>query len=218
MTIRYLGHACFLIISDEGTRTILDPYEPGGFSGQIGYGAFTEPVDIVVVSHDHADHNYVQGLKGNPKVLRGPQDQTVGDIPFHAVPVYHDERRGAERGVNVIRVFPVDRVRVCHVGDLGHVLTEEQVRQVGPVDVLLVPVGGVFTVDAQGATQVVEQLEPRIVIPMHYKTPKTTFPLAPVEDFLRGKPNVRRVGSSQVPVSADMLPAEREIVVLEHEL
>ena len=216
MKIRYLGHATFVVTTGDGIRIILDPYEPGGFGGQIAYGAYTEPVDVAVVSHDHADHNYVRGLKGNPAVVRGSRDQTVRGIEFRAIPVYHDARRGAERGENVIRVFTADGLTLCHVGDLGHTLTEDTVTQIGAVDILFLPVGGRFTIDAAAAAKVAEQIAPKVVIPMHFKTAKVDFGLAPVEDFLRGKEGrTQKLGVSEVEAVSDRLPAQRAIWALQ---
>ncbi len=215
MKIKYLGHASFLLTAADGTKVQFDPYEPGGFNGAIGYGPFQETADIVVVSHDHADHGYVKAVPGNPQVVKGPGLQTVGGIEFRRLRVYHDNRRGAERGENIITACRVDGLTVCHVGDLGHVLSEEEVRAVGKVEVLMVPVGGLFTIDAAQATQVMKSLFPRICIPMHYKTPKCGFPIASVEEFLTGRRPVKRLGQSEVEIRAETLPVETEIWVLE---
>ena len=212
MTIKFLGHACFLITSSSGVQIITDPYEPGGFGGQIGYGPITDAADVVLVSHDHADHNYVQGVAGNPIVVSGSED--AGGILFKATPAFHDDTGGSQRGPNRIFSFEVDRIRVCHLGDLGHPLTAEQTESIGPVDVVLVPVGGTFTIDAQGADQVIEQLQPSVVIPMHYKTAKVGLPIAGVDDFLAGKDNVERRESSSVELSAEDIGSEQQIIVL----
>lgn len=213
MTTKSLGHACFRITSSDGMRIIADPYEPGGFGGQIGYGPITDTADVVLVSHDHADHNYVQGVPGNPTVVRGSQE--AAGIRFNAVSTYHDDTGGSQRGPNVIFTFEVDGIRICHLGDLGHPLTEAQVNSIGPVDVLLVPVGGTFTVDAAGADQVIGQLEPAVVIPMHYRTAKVGLPIAPVDDFLTGKDNVERRESSQVELTPADIGLTQRIIVLQ---
>jgi len=215
MIIRYLGHACFLVTDADGIRIVFDPYEPGGFNGGIGYGPIKEPADIVVVSHDHADHNYVAGVPGNPRVIKGPGVQSEEIILFRGIAAKHDASGGSERGENTIFCADIDDVRLCHLGDLGHELTPAQVEEIGSIDVLLCPVGGLFTIDAQAATRVVESLGPRITIPMHFKTAKITFPLAPVDDFLRGKTNVRRENGSEITVTQETLPAEPQIIVLD---
>ncbi len=213
MTIKLLGHACFLISSSSGVRIMTDPYEPGGFGGQIGYGPITDEADVVLVSHEHGDHNYVQGVPGNPIVVRGSQE--AAGIQFNAVSTYHDDTSGSQRGSNAIFTFEVDGIGVCHLGDLGHPLTQAQVDSIGPVDVLLVPVGGTFTIDAAGADQVIAQLQPAVVIPMHYKTAKVGLPIAAVDDFLADKDNVEKMDTSSVELSADEIAAEQQIIVLQ---
>ena len=224
MKIRWLAHSSFLLTADDGTKVLTDPYEPGGFGGNIGHGPFGEAVSIVTVSHEHGDHNYVQGLAGKPTVIHGLQlakgagEQTIGKVKLKAVLAYHDGKRGSDRGEDAIFAISIDGIAVAHCGDLGHVLTPDQVKAVGPVDVLLIPVGGFYTIDAAQATQVVEQLEPKMVIPMHVKTDKLNFPIALVDDFLRGKTNVERTGRSEIQVTVASLPTETKIVVLEPSL
>lgn len=213
MTIKFLGHACFLITSSDGVRTITDPYEPGGFGGQIGYGSITDSADVVLVSHDHADHNYVQGVPGNPTVVKGSQE--VKGVTFTATSTFHDDSGGSQRGANTIFTFEVDGLRVCHLGDLGQLLTQQQVESIGAVDVLLVPVGGTFTIDAQEAEQVIAQLQPKVIIPMHYKTPKVGLPIGSVDKFLAGKDNVERLADSSLALSVEDIGPQQHIIVLE---
>jgi len=216
MKIRFLGHAAFLITTGEGTKIVTDPYEPGGFGGGIRYGPLTEPADVVVVSHDHADHNFVKMVPGNPALVKGTEDQSVRGVSFRALATWHDAAGGRQRGQNMVWVIEADGLRICHLGDLGHALDDDQVAALGEVDVLLIPVGGTFTVDATGATEVVNQVRPRIAIPMHYKTPKLGFDLAGVEQFLSGKSRVRpRTAGSEIEVTKDTLPEPTEVVVLE---
>ena len=215
MRIRYLGHAAFFIATADGTKIVTDPYEPGGFGGAIGYGALEEPADFVTISHQHADHNYVKMVPGNPTVISRAAEETHAGILFRALMTHHDASRGAERGANVVRVIEADGITVCHLGDLGHTLSPEDATALGGLDVLLVPVGGTFTVDAKGATAVINRLRPRIAIPMHYRTPKVSLNIAPVDDFLAGKPRVRRIEGSEIDLDKESLPEPTEIVVLE---
>lgn len=215
MKIRFLGHAAFFITTAGGTRIVIDPYQPGGLRGAIKHGPLQEPADIVVISHDHADHNYVKMVPGSPTVVKAPGDQTYGGVAFRAVTTYHDRSRGAERGENVIRVIETDGLAVCHLGDLGCPLAPEDVTAIGSVNILMVPVGGTFTIDAKVATQVVNRLHPNIAIPMHYRTPKVDFEIAPVDDFLAGKERVRQVGGSEIEITKETLPEPTEIVALE---
>jgi len=218
MKITFLGHAAFLITTADGTKVVTDPYEPGGFGGAIGYGPLREPADVVVVSHEHADHNYVSMVPGRPVVVRGAGEATHRGVRFRSLATYHDPSRGAERGPNTVRVIEADGITVCHLGDLGDQITAADATCLGPIDVLMVPVGGTFTVDAKGATAIVNRLRPRIAIPMHFKTSKTSLNLAPVDGFLAGKRRVRRVDGSDLEVTRDNLPEPTEIVVLQSAL
>jgi L-ascorbate metabolism protein UlaG (beta-lactamase superfamily) len=212
--IKFLGHAAFLITTASDTKIVTDPYEPGGFGGAIGYGPLDEPADIVVISHDHADHNYVKMVPGDPVVVRRSGDETHRGVVFRALDTYHDPNSGAERGKNTARLIGADGIVLCHLGDLGEQISSEDAVRLGPIDVLMLPVGGTFTIDAVGASAVVARLKPRIAIPMHYKTPKVGFDLAPVDDFLAGKPRVRRVDGASFEVTGESLPEPTEIVVL----
>jgi L-ascorbate metabolism protein UlaG (beta-lactamase superfamily) len=218
MKIKWYGHAAFLITSDQGTKIITDPYEPGAFGGQLSYGKIRDQVDIVLTSHDHADHNYTKDLPGSPQVVKGSGPQTSKGILMKGISTYHDPSKGSERGTNTIFTFKVDHVQLCHLGDLGHLLSDKELAEIGPVDILLIPVGGFFTIDPEEATRVAGQIKPKILIPMHFKTEKCGFPIAPVEDFLKGKKNVRRAKASEATFEKAALPQQMEIVVLEHAL
>ncbi|NWF77754.1 MAG: MBL fold metallo-hydrolase [Chloroflexi bacterium] len=212
MKIKWLGHACFLITSKGGVRIITDPYAVG--SG-IDYSPIKETADIVVVSHDHDDHSNVASVQGKPEVVRGSGTRIAKGIQFKGIASYHDAFQGEQRGPNTIFCFAVDNMKLCHLGDLGHMLSTGQVTEIGAIDILFIPVGGFLTIDAPMASQVCNQLKPKVVIPMHFKTPKCAYPIAGVEDFLKGKKNVRRVGGSEVDFEKEKLPAATEIVLLQ---
>jgi L-ascorbate metabolism protein UlaG (beta-lactamase superfamily) len=218
MRIKWLGHSAFLLTAADGTSVITDPYVPGSFSGQVRYGPIREVAAAVTVSHHHQDHDGVSHLQGKPKVLDGVGTFKTGSVTITGFETFHDDSEGAQRGRNIGFVFEADGLRVCHCGDLGHVLTAQQVAGIGKVDVLLVPVGGTFTVDAAKAHEVAAQLAARVIIPMHYKTAKLGFDIAGVDDFIQGDEKVRRVGRPEVELSADKLPPAPEIWVLEHAL
>lgn len=216
MRIRFLGHSAFLIITQKGTRIITDPYQPGAFGGAIGHAPIPETADIVTISHQHADHNDAKDLPGTVTVFDQPGEYDELGVRLRGVSTYHDDKGGRERGANIAWVIAADGLHVCHLGDLGMILEAGHVGAVGPIDVLLIPVGGTFTIDAAGATRVVEALKPRLVIPMHYRTAKTKLNLDYVDNFLRDKKHVRRVGSSDIEVTPDTLPkVPYEIWVLE---
>ncbi len=211
MKIKWLGHACFMITSEAGTRIITDPYETGG---NIKYGKITESAEIVAVTHDHFDHNNVAAVKGKPEVVRGIGTTRVKGIEFKGIPSYHDETAGSQRGNNIMFCFEMDGVRVCHLGDLGHQLSDKQAAEIGSVDILLIPVGGYYTIDASVATQVCNQLKPKVIIPMHYKTDRCTSPIAGVDDFLKGKEGITRLEASEGDFKLTELPASTQIIVL----
>jgi L-ascorbate metabolism protein UlaG (beta-lactamase superfamily) len=214
MKIKWLAHSAFLITADSGTRIVTDPYTT---NERHRHGDIKETAEIITVSHGHGDHNNVAAVKGNPLVLdkaepvKGVKDKT---IKIKAVATSHDDAGGSKRGSNIIFCFDVDGVKICHCGDLGHLLTDAQLKAIGAVDVLMVPVGGFFTIDAAIAAKVCEQLKPKIILPMHYLTDKISLPIGKPDDFLKGKNNVKRVNSSEIEVKAGKLPAETEIVVL----
>jgi L-ascorbate metabolism protein UlaG (beta-lactamase superfamily) len=216
MKITWLGHSCFLIETAIGTRLIIDPYLSGSYNGDVAYGPVAEAADAVLVTHQHPDHNAVQSVLGDPRILIEPETANVGNVEVRGVPVFHDERRGKDRGTNTIIVMRTEGLNVVHLGDLGHELDDQTVEAIGPVDVALVPVGGYFTIDAEGAARVVDKLAPKIAIPMHFKTDSIAFSIAPVDDFIADKPHVQRPGSSTLELSRESLPAETTIVLLEH--
>lgn len=148
MKVQWLGHASFMITSDAGTKIITDPYTPGG---PLAYGEIKESADIVTVSHEHFDHNNVASVGGNPEVVRGAGAKEVKGIGFNGIATYHDDTGGSQRGNNTIFCFEVDGVRVCHLGDLGHQLGDKEIADIGRVDIVLVPVGGNFTINASGS-------------------------------------------------------------------
>ena len=209
MKVKWLGHASFLITSDTGTRIITDPYARGE---HLTYGDINESADIVTVSHEHGDHSNVSAVRGNPEAIRGTAK--VKGIELKGIPTYHDNTGGSQRGKNTVFCFEVDGVRVCHLGDLGHPLSDEQAAGLGTVDILIIPVGGNYTIDAKAASQVCDKLKPKVIIPMHFKNDKCTFPIAGVDEFLQGKEGVSRLDTSEVEFKQGELPATTKTVVL----
>jgi L-ascorbate metabolism protein UlaG (beta-lactamase superfamily) len=209
--VQFLGQSCFMITSSTGLKVIIDPYT----TNEKTYSAIDETADIVTVSHEHADHNNVAGVKGNPEVIKGSGIKNIKGINFKGVAVFHDDAQGAQRGANTIFCFSLDGVKFCHVGDLGHRLSPEQIAEIGAVDVFFVPVGGFFTIDAKVATDVCNDLKPKIIIPMHYKTPKSNPNLSGIEDFLTGKQNVKQLNTSILEFNPKELPAGSEVFVLQ---
>lgn len=226
LTIKWFGQACFLITTAAGTNIVFDP-----FPAQIGRALPPVEADGVFVSHEHADHNALDSLKiaaGVTGPLSGRSTESSemsfahyprrvmiqgpDTIHYTYVLTYHDSLGGSKRGTNTVRVIESNGVRICHLGDLGHLLTKEQIKAIGRVDVLMIPVGGVYTIDAAQAKQVVAQLKPKIVLPMHYKTPWLKVKLDPVNKFLAGYKRVKY--ADKLVVSKATLPEETTVVVL----
>ena len=213
VNIRYLGHATFVITSDTGLKIITDPYERSEEMG-LTYGEINESADIVTVSHDHFDHCNVAAVKGNPEVIRRTGRSTAKGVEFRGIASYHDEAKGRLRGNNIIFCFELDGIRLCHLGDLGHLLDDKQVAEMGSVDILYIPGGGYYTIDTKAAAKVCNQLKPRVIIPMHYKTEKGIPNIAGVDEFLGEKANVNRLDVSQAEFKPGELPATSQIIVL----
>ncbi|MGI6778517.1 MAG: MBL fold metallo-hydrolase [Acetivibrionales bacterium] len=211
MKIKWLGHSCFLITSESGVRMLTDP-----FDNTVGYELPKAEADIVTSSHNHFDHNHICVVKGNFKVVEKPGEFSEKGIGIKGVPTYHDKNGGKERGENIVYNFTIDGINVCHCGDLGHILTEEQVNGIGSVDILLLPVGGTFTIDAAEAKEVMEQLNPKVVIPMHYKTDVLDFPVDGVDKFLSIAGGGKKAGRQEIEISKECLDEMHGIVVLEY--
>src|SRR5207248_4939263 len=178
MEISWLGHSCFQL-RGKNVTLITDPFPP-----QPGYSLGKVNAPIVTISHNHAGHNYVQGVGGNPRVVRGPGEYEISDVLITGVASYHDNKRGQEHGRNTIYVIHIDDLVVCHLGDLGHTLQEEQLEEVADADILMIPIGGHNTINATEAAEVISQVEPRIIIPMHYSASTGESP-NPLDKFCR---------------------------------
>jgi L-ascorbate metabolism protein UlaG (beta-lactamase superfamily) len=201
MQVEWYGQSAFRLSTSE-TTVMIDPF--GDLSALAGRGMqFDYPAidgveaDLLLVTHEHADHNGVEVVGGDPTILRstaGKLESPIGEVI--AVASEHDERAGTERGPNTIFVFELDGLRVCHFGDFGQsVLRDEQAEAIGRVDLLIVPVGGGPTAGAQQAVAIVERLSPRWIVPMHYRTPRIGF-LETAEDFLERSAHVERLAQS----------------------
>ena len=205
MQITWLGHASFMIESG-GNKLITDPFD------KIGLPFPAVEANAVTSSHSHFDHNAANLVGGNPQVFTGPGEFEEGPFKIAGFPTYHDESGGSERGENTVFVIEAEGLRVCHLGDLGHALSPEQVSALGRVDVLMIPVGGMYTIDASAAAQVAASLKPSLVLPMHYKIQGLSLPIAEVSEFTRLHENVREADS--LDVKSESLPGQTEVVVL----
>jgi len=211
MDINWLGHSCFRIRGRQAT-IITDPYSP-----DYGYSLGKPNARIITVSHDHPGHSYVQGIGGDPqRVVRGPGEYEISGVLIIGIATFHDGERGTHRGRNTVYLMQVDDIAICHLGDLGHVLTADQVEEVENVDVLMVPVGGVSTIDAAAAAQTVRQLEPKLVLPMHYRTQALDRGLAPVDGFLREMGLKDVTPEAKLSVTRASLPQSTQVRLLEY--
>ena len=218
MVIRWLGHSSFLIISDDGVKVITDPYTPKEAGGRVGYKPIEISPDIVTISHEHLDHAYIEGFHGQFEVVSQPGVRTIKGVEIKGVKSYHDAEMGRIRGSNTIFLIKVNHVRVCHLGDLGYEVTSHEIESLGDLDVLLIPVGGNFTIGPAEAAHVINRLKPNVVIPMHYKTDKIDSNIGSVDAFLFGKENVRFLDTSEYSITKEQLPSETEIIVLNPEM
>lgn len=217
LTVRWLGQSAFLWTTRSGVKILNDPYEPGAFHGAMRYKKISAAPDVVLVSHGHPDHDWVQPFLRSAVVLKEPGAKEVKGIPFLGIASVHDKNGGKDRGPNVIFCFTADGLRVCHLGDQGALLTAAQQGAMGKVDILVVPTGGYYTVDPAEATEIVEEVKPRIVLPMHYLTGGLDpgfFPLVGVGAFTHGKKRVREFADRQVDFSKETLHKRTEIWVL----
>ena len=210
MDVSWLGHSCFRIGGSHAI-VITDPYSPN-----LGYSLGKPTARVVTVSHQHSGHAYVQGISGEPRLVIRPGEYEIGGVLIIGIATFHDADRGGKRGKNTVYLMEVDEVSICHLGDLGHVLTAEQVEELGNVDVLLLPVGGVSTINVPMAAEVVRQLEPKAVVPMHYKTQALSWELEPVGEFLK-EIGVKEINSqSKLSFTRSSLPASIQVFLLDY--
>jgi len=209
MELQWLGHSCFRIRGRDST-IVTDPP-----ARSTGYALSALAADVVTVSHQHPGHNAVEGCTGEPRVIEGPGEYEVAGVLIDGVSTFHDNNRGQDLGRNTVYVIEVEDLRICHLGDLGHVPTAEQSEAMGEIDVLLVPVGGHNTIDAAAAAEVVSQLEPKVVVPMHYRTDVEKAELDSVEPFLKQMGLSEIAPQPRLTLTASTLPSQTQVVVLE---
>ena len=179
MKITWLGHSSFKLEESTGTTVVTDPYHP-----YVGYEMPEVTADIVTDSHGHKDHNHLEAVKGNPEVLNHAGAYDISGVHILARRTYHDSKNGAARGENLVFKFRMDGVDICHMGDIGEECNAMLVESLAPVNVLMIPVGGTYTIDAEQAKEFVDRIMPDVVIPMHYKTRDCAFDIARLNEFL----------------------------------
>ena len=210
MEIVWLGHSCFRLRGREAT-IVLDPCPPAS-----GYTIGKPTADIVTISHRHENHSYLKAVAGTPAVIEGPGEYEIHDAFITGVATYHDDSKGEELGGNVCFIVELEDIRVCHLGDLGHMPTAEQAEEMTGVDVLFVPVGGGRTVDGARAAEVVSLLEARLVIPMHYKTDAAKDTLDSPDRFLKEMGVTAVEPQPKLTVTRGSLPSDTQVMLLDY--
>jgi L-ascorbate metabolism protein UlaG (beta-lactamase superfamily) len=195
MEITWLGHSSFLIVDSLGKKIITDP-----FDNSVGYDLYQDNADIVTISHHHFDHDYLGSIKGNPKVFDKAGHYNVNGITIEGIPSYHDKIQGSKRGDNIIFIITMDGYRLCHLGDLGHLLSKRDLEKLNDIDVLFIPVGGNFTINSEEASIVAKSINSHIIIPMHYKTEKVKFPLEGLENFITYMKSGEKINSTTLQI------------------
>lgn len=210
MDILWHGQACFRI-KGKIANILIDPFDPKvtNLKAPKDFSA-----DVVLKSHDHADHNYITEVTGQPVIIEGPGEYEVKGVAIVGVTSFHDKTEGSERGKNTLFNLLVDGLSIVHLGDLGHLLTEEQIAAIGNTDILMLPVGGFYTIDSKEAAEVVAQLEPKIIIPMHYSIEGHNPNLAGVEGFLKEMGSENITPLPKLVITKDKLPDEPQVIVL----
>lgn len=209
MEITWLGHSCFRLKSRD-TTVIMDPP-----AAESGYATSKQAANIVTVSHEHPAHNAVENCAGAPRVIRGPGEYEVAGVLIEGVRTFHDAEQGRNLGTNTAYVVEIEELRICHLGDLGHIPSAEQTEELSNIDILLTPVGGGSTIDAAAAAEVISLLEPKIVIPMHYRTEQGGDGLAPLDPFLKQMSLTETPPQPRLVVTRSNLPLETQVVVLD---
>lgn len=212
MEITYLGHSAFKI-KTKGVSIVCDPFSPK----KVGFKFTKEDADIVTVSHNHDDHNYLEGVKNPGMVLNAPGEYEIKSISIIGVDSYHDNKKGAERGLNTIYIIESEGLRVAHLGDLGEKLSEKKLEEFMDVDILMIPVGGYYTIGPEEANEIVRSIEPNIVLPMHYKVAgmASTFDkLSTVDEYLKGS-NITVEKLPKLSLKFTDLGEEQKIILLE---
>lgn len=210
MDIYFYGQAC-VKLKGKTAQVFIDPYKEE-FTGLKLPKDLT--ADIAISTHNHDDHNNLEAITGDPIKITGPGEYEVKGVSVLGVSTFHDKEEGAQRGRNTVYNVGIDGLNVVHLGDLGHTLSENVIDEIGATDILFIPVGGIYTIDAKTASDVVTQLEPKIVIPIHYKLSGLKFELDPLENFLKEMGFENLEAQLKLSVTKDKLPEELQVVVL----
>lgn len=198
MQIKWIAHSCFLLQDSKGRKLLTDPFDES-----LGYNIFQGEVDIITISHSHFDHCYTKKIKCN-HIVNKTGLFNLCEINVTGIPSYHDKVSGAKRGENIIFIIEMDNYRICHLGDIGYILPEEELKKLGNIDILLIPIGGNFTINGKEAAELAKAINSHIVIPMHYKTSYLTFELEGLDQFLRYMKNAERIKSNTLIIENEL--------------
>jgi len=219
MQIQYYGQSCFKITTKPAGRATEDVtvfFDP--FGKELGLRPPQGQADIVFVSHDHSDHNNVSAIKGDPVVIDTPGEYAVKGINVIGIDSFHDDRGGTLRGHSTIFILEVEELKICHLGDLGSELTGKQLEEIDGVDILFIPIGGVYTIDGKKAAELVHKIEPALVIPMHYKIPGTSGKLEDEKKFCVEMGNCPKEKIAKLNVKKkDLEEKSPEVILMDHE-
>lgn len=209
MRIKWLGHSCFMITNEAGVRILTDPCDP-----DTGYQLRDIETDILTVSHSHHDHCYTDAVKGTPVTLTDAGEYEVCGIKIRGISSYHDDCFGRKRGTNTIFCFETDGIKVVHMGDIGY-FDDTLTEKIGETDVLLVPIGGIYTIDASQARELANRLNCKVLIPMHYKTPALNFELDDIDEFISSVADcsIHRLGKTEAVLNKEYMDEKRVLIL-----
>jgi len=216
MNINWRGQSCFQITSSQNKNNqvsiVIDPYDDS-----IGLKALKLQADVLLISHDHRDHNNTKAVSGNPLIINGPGEYDVKEAIINGIPGFHDNSQGSEKGTITIYTIETEEIKLCHLSDLGQKeLTSEQLDRIGDIDILMIPIGGTYTINSAEAIKIMAQIEPKIIIPMHYKIPKLNIKLDEADIFLKalGIKNLEPLPKLSIK-KKDISTEEAKIIILE---
>ena len=207
INIKWFGHSMWKIWNED-VSIVTDPFTNIGYRMPVN-----EQADIVLSSHDHFDHNNFSLIKGNPDIINSAGKFTIKGVEIETFPVWHDESSGRERGQNLLMKFTVSGKVFLHCGDLGHVLSDDVIEKLGKIDVIFIPIGGHYTIDARTAKKIADKIKPKIVFPMHYKTPVLDFPIAKKEEYLQLIDNINKINENEIALKESDFINDQTIIM-----
>ena len=214
MRIIWHGHSCFSIktksLLNEEINIVIDPFD----EKKTGIKLPKLKADTVLSSHDHYDHNNIKAVAGDPFIIKNPGEFEIKNIFIQGIPSFHDKKNGAERGENIIFYLESEKIHIAHLGDLGHLLDEKQLSKLSKVDILMIPIGGKYTINYSEAIEIISQLEPKIIIPMHYKIPGLKIDIDTVDKFAKEMGADLNKKTAKLKIVKKNLPTDRSEAII----